>query len=72
MKPLVLLGVVVAAIGGFILVRGLSYTKDKSVLEVAGIKASVEEKHSIPNWVGIVALVGGIGLVVAGAGKSRN
>ena len=72
MKPLVLLGIVLAALGGFIVVRGLTYTKDKSVLEIAGLKASVEEKRSIPNWVGIVALVGGIGLIVAGAGKPKG
>ncbi len=69
MKPLVLVGILLAAIGGFILVRGLTYTKDKSVLEVAGLKASVEERRSIPTWVGIVGLVAGVGLIVAGAGK---
>ncbi len=72
MKPLVLVGILLAGIGGFILFRGLSYTKDKNVLEVAGLKASVEEKRSIPNWVGIVGLVGGIGLIVAGAAKPKG
>jgi hypothetical protein len=69
MKPLVLIGILLAAIGGFILVRGLTYSKDKSVLEVAGLKASVEERRSVPTWVGIVGLVAGVGLIVAGAGK---
>ena len=69
MKPLVLIGILLAAFGGVVLVRGLTYTKDKSVLEVAGLKASIEEKRSIPTWVGIVGLVAGVGLIVAGAGK---
>jgi hypothetical protein len=69
MKPLVLIGILLAAIGGFILVRGLTYSKDKSVLEVGGLKASVEERRSVPTWVGIVGLVAGVGLIVAGAGK---
>ncbi len=72
MKPLVLAGIVIAALGGFILVRGMSYTKDKNVLDIGGLKASVEEKHTIPNWVGIVAVVGGVVLIVAGAGKGRS
>ncbi len=69
MKPLVLVGILLAALGGFVLVRGLTYTKDKSVLEIGGLKASVEERRSIPTWVGVIGLVAGVGLIVAGAGK---
>lgn len=69
MKPIVLIGILIAAIGGFIVVRGFTYTKDKSVLEVAGLKASVEERQSVPTWVGIVGLVAGVGLIVAGGAK---
>ena len=72
MKPLVLVGILLAALGGFIVVRGLTYTKDKSVLEIAGLKASVEEKRSIPAWVGVVGLVAGVGMIVAGAGKRSS
>ena len=67
MKPLVLVGVLLAALGGFILIRGLTYTKDKSVLEIGGLKASVEERRSIPTWVGVVGLVAGVGLILGGA-----
>ena len=72
MKPLVLVGILLAAIGGFIVVRGLTYTKDKSVLEVAGLKASVQETRSVPTWVGVVGLVAGIGLIVAGSAKKTG
>jgi hypothetical protein len=72
MKPLVLVGLLLAALGGFILVRGLTYTKDKSVLEIGGLKASVEERRSIPTWVGVVGLVVGVGLIVAGGAKARS
>jgi hypothetical protein len=71
MKPLVLVGILLAVIGGFITFRGLTYTKDKSVLEVAGLKASVSEKKSVPTWVGIVGLIAGVGLIVSGSAK-RN
>ncbi len=71
MKPLVLVGILLAAVGGFILLRGLTYTKNRSVLKVGGLEASVEERQTIPTWVGAVAVVGGLVLIGAGAGK-RN
>jgi hypothetical protein len=71
MKPLVLIGILLAAAGGFILVRGLTYTKDRSVFKVGDLEASLEERRSIPSWVGVVGIVGGLILVAAGAGK-RN
>lgn len=71
MKPLVLVGILLAAVGGFILVRGLTYTKNRSVLKVGGLEASIEERRTIPTWVGVVGIVGGLVLIAAGAGK-RN
>ena len=72
MKPLVLVGILIAAVGGFILVRGLTYTKNRSVLKVGGLEASVEERQTIPTWVGAVAVVGGLILIGAGAGKRSS
>lgn len=72
MKPLMLVGILLAAVGGFIVVKGMTYTKDKSVLEIGGLKASVEEKRSIPTWVGVVSLVAGVGLIVAGGAKKNS
>lgn len=69
MRGLVLAGILVAAVGIYILVRGLSVTTSDTVLEVGGLKASVEEKRSVPSWVGVAAIVGGLVLVGAGARK---
>jgi hypothetical protein len=69
MRGLVLAGILVAAAGIYILVRGLSVTTSDTVLEVGGLKASVEEKRSVPSWVGVAAIVGGLVLVGAGARK---
>jgi hypothetical protein len=59
----------VAAVGIFILVRGLSYKSSDTVLEVGGLKASVEERRTVPTWVGVAAIVGGLVMVGAGARK---
>ena len=69
MKGLTLAGILVAAVGIVILVRGLSYKSSNTVLEVGGLKASVEERRSVPTWIGVVAIVGGLVMVGAGARK---
>jgi hypothetical protein len=69
MRGLVLAGILVAAVGIYILVRGLSVTTSDTVLEVGGLKASVEEKRTVPAWVGVAAIVGGLVMVGAGARK---
>jgi hypothetical protein len=69
MKGLTLAGILVAVVGVFILVRGLSYKSSNTVLEVGGLKASVTERRTIPTWVGIAAIAGGLVMVGAGARK---
>jgi drug/metabolite transporter (DMT)-like permease len=66
MKPSAIVGILLIIAGAFVLIRGLSYTSQRSVLKVGDLKASVEEKHAIPAWVGGLAIVGGLALVLAG------
>jgi hypothetical protein len=66
MRPLTLVGLALLVLGGFVLFRGLSYTSQKSVLKVGDFNATVEERQAVPPWVGAVAVVGGIVLIVAG------
>jgi len=65
-RPAALAGLVIALIGAVILFRGLSYKSDEAVIQVGEFKASVEARRTIPTWVGAVALVGGIALLVSG------
>ena len=67
MKGLSIVGLLVAALGVFILIKGLTYKKSEAVLDVGPLKASVEERKSIPEWVGVAVIVGGLVLVGAGA-----
>jgi hypothetical protein len=62
MRGLVLAGILVAAAGIYILVRGLSVTTSDTLVEVGGLKASVEEKRAVPKWVGVGARRGGRGV----------
>ena len=68
---MMLVGIVLAAVGGFILVRGVEYGKDRSVLKVGDFEATVEERRAVPPWVGGVALAAGVLLVATGVGRRQ-
>lgn len=67
MRPLVIVGILLIALGAFVLVRGGSYTSKKDVLKVGDLKVTADEKESIPPWAGGIAIVGGVVLIAAGA-----
>jgi drug/metabolite transporter (DMT)-like permease len=69
MKPQVILGIVLAGIGAFIVLRGLNYGSDRSVMRVGEFQASVETRRAVPLWVGGVAIVAGLLLVGASAAR---
>jgi hypothetical protein len=67
MRPLAIAGLLLLILGGFILLRGFSFTSQKSVLKVGDFQASVEERREVPGWAGALALAGGLVLLVAGS-----
>ncbi|MBA2458583.1 MAG: hypothetical protein H0V43_06455 [Gemmatimonadales bacterium] len=64
---MVVVGIILLALGGFIVFRGLSYSSDRSVLKVGDLEASVEERRSVPVWAGGLAAAAGLVLIAAGA-----
>ena len=70
MRPLALVGILLLVLGAFVLFRGFSYKSKDEVLRVGDLKASVEERHAVPTWVGGVAVIAG--LVLIGAGMKRR
>ena len=72
MKLSLIAGIVIAALGMFVLLRGLNYGTQRSVMRIGDIQASVSESRPVPPWVGGVAIVGGLVLIGAGLrGRSR-
>lgn len=59
-------GAVLAAAGLFILIRGLSYTKEESVFKVGELEAKVKQEQRVPEWIGGLALGAGVVLVFMG------
>jgi uncharacterized membrane protein YidH (DUF202 family) len=62
-----LLGIVLVILGVVALIYGgIGYDKEKTVIDVGGIKATATEHKTIPiaPIVGVISLVGGIALLV--------
>ena len=72
MKPLVIAGIALVGFGGFVLLKGLTYRSQSSVLKVGDLQVSAEERRTIPAWVGAVGIVGGLVLIGAGVRKRRG
>ena len=69
---MVIAGIVIAGLGAYVLVKGLSYGSQSNVVKVGDLQVSAEERHMVPTWVGGVALVGGLLLIGTGVGSRRR
>jgi uncharacterized membrane protein len=72
MKPMVWIGIVLIVLGALVLAyQGINYTREKKVLDVGSVHITSEthETFPLPPVLGGLALVGGVVLVVMGAGS---
>ncbi|MEO6236483.1 MAG: DUF3185 domain-containing protein [Vicinamibacterales bacterium] len=72
MKPLSIAGIVLIVLGLAALVyQGFSYRSRETVLDIGPITATAERQKTVPlpPIVGIVAVIAGVGLLVAGSRK---
>ena len=71
MRPLGIFGVVLIVLGAVVLAMGgFGYTKERQEVEVGPLEVAAERRGFVPPAVGIVAIVVGLGLVVAGRRKA--
>ena len=72
MKPTIWIGILLIIVGALILAyQGINYTRQKDVLDVGSVHLTAEthERIPLPPIIGGLALVGGVVLVIMGAGK---
>jgi drug/metabolite transporter (DMT)-like permease len=72
-KPITLIGVVLIVLGVLALVyQGITYTTREKVVDLGPLKITADKEKNIPlpPVLGILALAGGVVLVVVGARKS--
>lgn len=72
MKPLVIAGIVIAGLGAYVLLKGLTYRSQSNVLKVGDLQVTAEEHRLVPPWVGGVAVAGGLVLIGAGVRRQRG
>ena len=71
MRPLGIIGVILIIAGVVVLaMKGISYTKDRDAVKIAGVEISKEDKGFVPPYIGVIAVVAGIPLVAEGRSKA--
>ena len=70
MRPISWLGVLLIVVGVVVLATRISYTKDTESVSVGPVEVVTKRKAEIPPWAGILLIVAGGGLMVAGAKRS--
>ena len=72
MKPMTIVGVVLVVLGVVALVyQGVTYTSRETVIDIGPLHATADTEKTLPlpPVVGIVAVAGGVALLIAGARK---
>ena len=72
MKTITLLGIVLIVLGlAALAYQGFTYTTRETVIDIGPIKATADRERTIPlpPILGIVAVAGGIALMIAGSRK---
>jgi uncharacterized membrane protein len=70
MRPIILIGIVLVVLGALVLAyQGINYTRTEKVLDLGPIHATkdTQERIPLPPILGGIALIGGVGLLIAGA-----
>jgi hypothetical protein len=70
MRLLIIVGILVAGLGAFMLLKPLK-VQSQGTVNIGPIQSTVHEQHTVPALFGWVAVVGGVLLVVAGSRKKR-
>ena len=64
-------GILLIAMGLWVVSGRALYTSKKEVLRIGDLKAAVDEEHALPKWIGIVGVLAG-GAVLFTAGRRRT
>lgn len=70
MRVALISGAALAAVGAFLLLVGVSYTREESFFKVGEFEAKMQQEHRVPDWIGGVAL--GAGLVLFAVGLKKR
>ena len=66
MRASTLIGIALIVIGGFLFVRGGTFTTRRDVIKVGDLKVSASEERPIEPWIAGAAVIAGLVLVATG------
>ena len=69
MRPLVIFGVLLIAIGvAGLVIANVSFTEKQFVVDAGPIKVTAEQQHNIPipSIAGVIAVIAGVGMIFYG------
>lgn len=69
MRSALIAGVILTLAGAFVVFKGVSYTREESVIKFGSLEAKMQQKHRVPEWIGGVALGAGLVLVITALRK---
>jgi hypothetical protein len=72
MRALQISGLVLVAIGLWIVIHPPSYSREESVFKFGDLEAKMQEQRSVPGWAGGMALGAGVVLVLVGFRKTAR
>jgi hypothetical protein len=72
MRARLIIGLVLAAAGVYLILRPPSYSSQQSVFKLGTLEASVQERRPVPAWVGGILIGAGSVLVLLGLGRSQR
>ena len=72
MRALQIAGLVLVAIGLWIIIRPPSYSREESVFKFGDLEAKMQEQRPVPGWAGGMALGAGLVLVLVPAGFRKS
>ena len=70
MRMLQILGALLIFGGGYVLIKAPTYSSDQSVVKFGDFEAKVRQEHTVPPWVGGMAV--GIGAVLLAVGFKKR
>lgn len=70
MKAFLISGLVLIAVGIFLIVRPPHYSSEQSVFKLGDVEARMQQEQPLPGWVGGAVL--GAGIVLLGTGLFKR
>ena len=65
-KAMIIIGILLMLGGGFILGKGLTYSKKRAGLKIGSFETSLKTREAVPPWVGGLIAAAGLALLVVG------